>query len=115
MATYILRRILLMIPTLFGITLLSFVIINLAPGSPVDQKLQQLRMGGSMGGGSGSGGGMGGGRGDSGVSQAVIDALNNSMVSISPFTNAILFGSRTYPSLTSATASNTKNRSQVSF
>ncbi len=76
MATYILRRILLMIPTLFGITLLSFVIINLAPGSPVDQKLQQLRMGGSMGGGSGGGGGLGGGRGDSGVSQAVIDALN---------------------------------------
>ncbi len=65
-----------MIPTLFGITLLSFVIINLAPGSPVDQKLQQLRMGGSMGGGSGGGGGIGGGRGDSGVSQAVIDALN---------------------------------------
>ena len=73
MATYILRRILLMIPTLFGITLLSFIIINLAPGSPVDQKLQQIRMGGSMGGGSGAGGG---GRSERGVSQEVIDALN---------------------------------------
>jgi microcin C transport system permease protein len=69
MATYILRRIILMIPTLFGITLLSFVIINLAPGSPVDQKLQQLRMGGEGGKGAGS-------MGDRGVSQEVIDALN---------------------------------------
>lgn len=75
MATYILRRILLMIPTLFGITLLSFVIINLAPGSPVDQKLQQLRMGGAMGGGGGAAGGSGG-RGETGVSKEVIDALN---------------------------------------
>lgn len=74
MATYILRRILLMIPTLFGITLLSFVIINLAPGSPVDQKLQQIRMGGAMGGGSGAAGGLGG-RGETGVSQEVIEAL----------------------------------------
>lgn len=70
MATYILRRILLMIPTLFGITLLSFVIINLAPGSPVDQKLQQIRMGGAE---SGKGGGS---IGERGVSQEVIDALN---------------------------------------
>ena len=60
MATYIFRRLLLMIPTLIGITLLSFVIINLAPGSPVEQKLQQLRMGGAMGGGAGAGGGLGG-------------------------------------------------------
>lgn len=74
MATYILRRILLMVPTLFGITLLSFVIINLAPGSPVDQKLQAIRMGGAMG-GNGGGGGLGG-RGESGVSKEVIEALN---------------------------------------
>lgn len=74
MFTYILRRILMMIPTLFGITILSFVLINLAPGSPVEQKLQAIRMGGAMGGG-GSVGGMGG-RSDTGVSQEVIDALN---------------------------------------
>ena len=36
----------IMIPTLFGITLVYFVIINMAPGSPVEQKLQQLRFGG---------------------------------------------------------------------
>lgn len=40
----------MMIPTLFGITLIVFVIINLAPGSPVEQKLQQMRFGGGGGG-----------------------------------------------------------------
>ena len=65
MFTYILRRIVMMIPTLFGITILSFVIINLAPGSPVEQKLQAMRMGSG-----------GGGRASMGASQEVIDALN---------------------------------------
>ena len=32
MAAYIFRRILLMIPTLFGITLLNFLIVQVAPG-----------------------------------------------------------------------------------
>ncbi|MCX7913967.1 MAG: ABC transporter permease, partial [Thermodesulfovibrionales bacterium] len=36
MATYILKRLLLMIPLLFGITLISFLVIHLAPGSPLD-------------------------------------------------------------------------------
>jgi microcin C transport system permease protein len=62
---------LLIIPTFFGITVLTFIIINLAPGSPVEQKLQAIRFGGSMGGGGGSGA-----RGDTGVSQEIIDALN---------------------------------------
>ncbi|RYZ76710.1 MAG: ABC transporter permease subunit [Proteobacteria bacterium] len=70
MFTYLLRRIFLMIPTLFGITILSFIIINLAPGSPVEQKLQQMRFGGAMGGGGN------GGRSETGVSQEVVDALN---------------------------------------
>jgi microcin C transport system permease protein len=43
---YIVRRLIIMIPTLFGITILCFGIINLAPGSPVEQKIQQLRFGG---------------------------------------------------------------------
>jgi microcin C transport system permease protein len=72
MFTYVLRRILMMIPTLFGITIVSFIIINLTPGSPVEQKLQQMRLGGAMAGGAGGGGG----RGETGVSQEVIDALN---------------------------------------
>lgn len=35
MWTYILRRLLLMIPTLFGVTIVSFCIMQLAPGDPV--------------------------------------------------------------------------------
>ena len=34
MLTYILKRILLMIPTLFGIMLLTFVVVQFAPGGP---------------------------------------------------------------------------------
>lgn len=39
MTTYILRRLLMLIPTFFGITLMTFMIIQLAPGSPVSLKL----------------------------------------------------------------------------
>ncbi|HEX3036367.1 MAG TPA: ABC transporter permease [Thermodesulfobacteriota bacterium] len=39
MKTYILKRLLLLIPTLFGITVITFVVIQLAPGSPVERKL----------------------------------------------------------------------------
>ena len=46
MFVYILRRLLLAIPTFLGITLVTFLIINAAPGGPIEQKLQQLRMGG---------------------------------------------------------------------
>lgn len=46
MFVYLIRRLLMMIPTILGITVLSFVIINLAPGGPVEQKLQQLQFGG---------------------------------------------------------------------
>ena len=43
MIAYIARRILLMIPTLFGIMLISFVIIQFAPGGPVERVLAQLQ------------------------------------------------------------------------
>jgi microcin C transport system permease protein len=43
MAAYILRRILLMIPTLFGIMLVNFVIIQAAPGGPVEQMIAQIK------------------------------------------------------------------------
>jgi peptide/nickel transport system permease protein len=36
MLNYTIRRLLLLIPTLFGITVVTFIIINLAPGDPVD-------------------------------------------------------------------------------
>ena len=49
MAAYILRRILLMIPTLFGIMLLSFIIIQFAPGGPVEQAIARISgQGGSV-------------------------------------------------------------------
>ncbi len=43
MAAYILRRLLLMIPTLFGIILLNFFIVQLAPGGPVEQMIAKLQ------------------------------------------------------------------------
>ena len=42
MAAYLVRRILLMIPTLFGIMLVSFVVIQFAPGGPVERVISQL-------------------------------------------------------------------------
>ena len=42
MAAYILRRILLIIPVLFGIMLINFVIVQAAPGGPVERMLAQL-------------------------------------------------------------------------
>ena len=42
MAAYIVRRLLFMIPTLFGIMVLNFVIIHVAPGGPVEQLLAEI-------------------------------------------------------------------------
>ena len=42
MAAYIVRRVLFMVPTLFGIMVLNFVIIHVAPGGPVEQLLAEL-------------------------------------------------------------------------
>lgn len=42
MTAYLLRRLLLMIPTLFGILLLNFAIVQAAPGGPVEQLIVQL-------------------------------------------------------------------------
>jgi microcin C transport system permease protein len=47
MAAYIVRRLLLMIPTLFGIMVVNFVVIQAAPGGPIDQTIAQLRGTGS--------------------------------------------------------------------
>ena len=43
MANYILRRLLLIIPTLFGIMVVNFIIVQSAPGGPVDQMIAQLQ------------------------------------------------------------------------
>jgi len=42
LAAYILRRLLLMIPTIFGIMLVSFALIQFAPGGPVERVIAQL-------------------------------------------------------------------------
>src|SRR3712207_2498555 len=43
MLAYIARRVLLMIPTLLGIMLISFIIVQFAPGGPVERILAQLQ------------------------------------------------------------------------
>ena len=42
MGSYILRRILLMIPTLIGIMTISFIIVQFAPGGPVEQVIAEI-------------------------------------------------------------------------
>jgi len=42
-AAYVLRRLLLMIPTLLGIMLLNFIIVQAAPGGPIDQVLARFQ------------------------------------------------------------------------
>jgi microcin C transport system permease protein len=43
MFNYILRRLLLMIPTLLGIVLVAFVIVQFVPGGPVERMIAQLQ------------------------------------------------------------------------
>ena len=53
--SYILKRVLLMIPTLFGVVAITFAVIQFVPGGPVEQAM--LEMKGRGGGGEASGGG----------------------------------------------------------
>lgn len=66
MSAYFIRRLLLMIPTFLGITLVVFCVIRSAPGGPIEQaKMQKLQAemsaqgGAAAGGASGSSGDMG--------------------------------------------------------
>ncbi|TAJ92845.1 MAG: microcin C ABC transporter permease YejB [Reyranella sp.] len=43
MIAYILRRLMLVVPTLFGIMVINFFIIQAAPGGPVEQMLSQIQ------------------------------------------------------------------------
>ncbi len=63
MTAYILRRLLLMVPTLIGVVTLTFVVTQFVPGGPVEQILVQMRHGGRGGEGGGSGGGYHAGQG----------------------------------------------------
>jgi microcin C transport system permease protein len=42
MGQYILKRLLLIFPTLFGIILINFVIVQFAPGGPIEQIVAQV-------------------------------------------------------------------------
>lgn len=42
MLAYIIRRLLLMVPTLFGIMVISFIVVQAAPGGPVEQLINQI-------------------------------------------------------------------------
>jgi microcin C transport system permease protein len=55
MLQYIVKRILLMVPTLLGILLLTFVVIQFVPGGPVEQYLAEAKAGAGAGGAEGGG------------------------------------------------------------
>jgi len=46
MAAYILKRLLLMIPTLFGVMLITFTVTQFVPGGPVEQLIHELQKAG---------------------------------------------------------------------
>jgi microcin C transport system permease protein len=93
MTAYIIRRLLFMIPTIFGIMLVSFVVVQFAPGGPIERVIAQLsgtdtgatsRISGSPGGDFGARGGLQGGaqgdinskyRGAQGLDPAFIKSL----------------------------------------
>ena len=55
MTTYFIRRFLLAIPTFIGCTIVVFVIVQLAPGGPLEQQIRQLRVSSAEAGGGGGG------------------------------------------------------------
>ena len=70
MAVYILKRILLMLPTLFGVLLLTFVVIQFVPGGPVEQYRSDARRGSGV-----SQTGSGNYRGSQGVEPARLEQI----------------------------------------
>src|SRR4051812_17011141 len=46
MRAYLIKRLLLLVVTLWGVTFVSFLMMQLAPGSPLEMKLQQDKNGG---------------------------------------------------------------------
>ncbi|MGB7180777.1 MAG: microcin C ABC transporter permease YejB [Burkholderiaceae bacterium] len=77
MGSYVLKRLALMIPTLLGIMLISFALIQFAPGGPVEQVLARLQ-GTDPGATSGIGGGGGGAGSEAGGASTSIGAVGAS-------------------------------------
>ena len=79
MAAYLFKRLLLIFPTLIGIMLISFIIIQFAPGGPVERVIAQLS-GTSVGATERFGGGGGdltAGGANSQLAQGGADAMNS--------------------------------------
>lgn len=75
MFNYILKRLLLMIPTLFGVMLITFAVTQFVPGGPVEQLIQKLE-GRAVGGEAGGGGGHALYRGAAGLDKDKLAELN---------------------------------------
>jgi len=73
MWSYVLKRLLLMIPTLFGILLITFIVIQFVPGGPVEQMVAQFQGFGE--GGEGPGAADTGYRGRQGVDAARVEEI----------------------------------------
>jgi microcin C transport system permease protein len=83
MTAYILRRLLLLIPTLWAIITINFFIVQIAPGGPVDQAIADMQGLGSAGGAAlqrvtGASGAEAGGAGQGGGSGAESDSAVSS-------------------------------------
>ncbi|MDH5457501.1 MAG: microcin ABC transporter permease, partial [Nitrospinota bacterium] len=63
MTTYIIRRLLLMFPTLIGILTITFIVVQFVPGGPIDQMRSLLRGHAGAMGEAGGGSQMGGAQG----------------------------------------------------
>jgi len=79
MWSYILKRLLLMIPTLLGVLLITFIVIQFVPGGPVEQMVAQLQGrdagGGEAGGRAGAAAPGTGYRGRQGVDAAKVEEI----------------------------------------
>jgi microcin C transport system permease protein len=74
MTAYFIRRLLLIIPTFLGVTLIAFTLTRFVPGGPIEREIMRIRMAGAMG---EEGGGSGGSIHDptAELSQGSLDAL----------------------------------------
>jgi microcin C transport system permease protein len=73
MLSYIFKRLLLMVPTLFGVLLITFAVIQFVPGGPVEQMVSQLQ--GRDSGGEGAAASGAGYRGRQGVDAKRIEEI----------------------------------------
>jgi len=75
MWAYILKRLLLMIPTLFGVMLITFVVTQFVPGGPVEQLIHQMQSRTEAGGEAAGGSSQRLYRGDTGLDEEKLEEL----------------------------------------